>query len=462
MRHPQKFFKQSPRQISRVNLPLMIALSFLAGCAAPGPTSPSLSSNQVPNSPTNSTTSAPTGPLTVERAVERALVYSDRIATLKAAVEVARQSRRAATDIKDPVIQADSRSRADNGSVSQDEWDDSRVSVGFYIPNPWLVVPRVDARTADLRAAEADLRAATWVVRCDVRQLFAETDYLTNEVSLTEELVRLNGNILQVVRSRADHGAATSSELISATRQYLQTQDDLDQTRRRYRLAQRKLAALLNLPPESLRLAADTSISVALPESGLTADEAEKLARQRRDDLTALHWRVMAAESTYRESRNVRWPWVKEVKGGYLDHSTSEKWSIGLAMDVPIFSWTKNHADDEALAKQKLVAANETAGMRLVSQEIHDAMDELDESRRQQARYDTDVAPLITSMRQTLATLKNTASIMPDQIAAVEVQLLEALRLDLRCRSQSRLARLNLERIVGSPLFETVGHASTP
>ena len=452
---------RTTRQTNRSNLLLMIALSFLTSCAAPRPTSPNFSDNRVPVAATNSPSSLPTVPLTVERAVERALVYNDQIATLKAAVEVARQSRRAATDIKDPEFQANSRTKANTGNTSQDEWDNSRISVGFFIPNPWLVVPRVDARTADLRAAEADLRAATWQVRCDVRRLFAEMDYLTNEMSLTEKLVDLNGRILQVVRSRADHGAATSSELIAATRHYLQVQDDLDQTRHRYRLAERKLAAWLNLPPESLRLATDASLSASLPESGITFDEAERVARQNRDDLAALHWRVIAAESTYHEARNVRLPWVKEVKAGYLDNVASEKWSVGLAVDVPIFSWTKNHADDEALAKEKLVAANETAGTRLVSQEIREAMDELDESRRQQARYDTDVAPLIAAMRQTLATLQSTPSVMPDQIAAVEVQLVESLRLDLGCRSRGRLARLNLERIIGSPL-ETVKPVSAP
>ena len=451
MRHPQK----KHRSTHRVNFPLLVALSFLAGCAAPAPTNPQISTNPVPSATTNSRPAEPASPLTVDRAVERALVYNDHVATLKAAVEVARQSRRAATDIKDPEFQAAARDRSKFEGASPDEWDDSRFSLSFFIPNPWLVTPKVDARTADWRAAEADLRAATWQVRCDVRQLFAEAEYLTNELSLTEELARLYGNIQQVVRSRADHGAATSSELISATRQYLQTQDELDQTRRRYQLSVRKLAALLNLPPESVRPAVDVTAAASLPESGLTFDEAQKLAGQRRDDLAALHWRTLAAESTYREGRNVRWPWVKEIKGGYRDNSTSDKWLLGLAMDVPIFSWTKNHADDEAMAKAKLAAANETAGRRLANQEIRDALDEWEESRRQQARYDADVAPLIAAMRQTIATLQSTPSVMPDQIAAAQVQLVEALRLDLGCRSRSRLAQLDVQRTLGPRLYES-------
>lgn len=434
---------------------LAAALPFLAGCATPDQPRPeSSSSDRIPAAVTNAIPPAPTGPLTVEQAVRQALACNRQIASLRAAVQVAFQRRRAATDITDPELRVQTRSSTQSGSSTWIAGDDSEIMGIFFLPNPWLVVPRVDARKADLRAAEADLRAASWLVTCDVRRFFAEINYLTNDMAFAVELVRLNGDILKAVRSRAEQGAATASDVVTATRRYLQIQDDLDQTRHRYQLAQRGLAALLDMPPDSLRVATNTLAFPSLPESGIPFDQADRTAKQCRGDVAALHWRVLAAGFAYREARNVRLPWIKELRAGYRDYS--EQWWGGLQMDVPIFSWMKNHADDVARAQETLAGVNETEGMRLVSQEIRDAIDQLDESRRQQARYDNDVAPLIAAMRQTLATLRNTPNVMPDQVAATELQLVETLRLDLGSHWRYHLALLNLERALGAPLCETI------
>jgi hypothetical protein len=169
-----------------------------------------------------------------------------------------------------------------------------------------------------------------------------------------------------------------------------------------------------------------------------------------------LRWRAEAAESTYHEIWNEKLPWIKEVQAGYEDNSgnASDKYWVGLAVDIPIFSWTKNHADDVALAKAALASVDLTNGIRLIRIDLRDAMDELDEARRQQARDDTSISPLIITMRQTLATLKNTPNIMPEQVAAAELQLVETLRLELETRWQYQLALFNLERIIGAPLSQ--------
>ncbi len=45
--------------------------------------------------------------------------------------------------------------------------------------------------------------------------------------------------------------------------------------------------------------------------------------------------------------------------------------------DVPIFSWTKNHAAEAALAKANLARVAETNELTLIRQELRDALDEL-------------------------------------------------------------------------------------
>jgi len=417
---------------------------------------PSAPANHDPHStaPTNSPAGLPGAPLNLEQALHRALACDSRITSLKATVEIARQQRLAATDLKDPVLQAESRSDGHSESASSDDLDDSRVSVGIPVPNPWLTVPRVNARTAGYEAARADLNAVTWLVRCDVRRLFAQLDYLTNDLAFGADRVRLNGEVLNAVQARAGQGAATASDLMTASRQYLQIQNDYDQTYHSYQLARRQMASLLEIPPESLELATNPVAQPSLPEPGLTFQQAEAMAARSRSDLAALRWRAQAAESTYHETYNERLPWIKEVKAGYLDNSqnNSDKYWVGLAVDIPIFSWTKNHVADVALAQAKLASIDETNELKLIRQDLHDALDEVEQTRRQQTRNETSMKPMIATMRQTLVTLKGTPNIMPEQVAAAELQLIETLRFDLATRWQYQRALLNLELILGAPL----------
>jgi hypothetical protein len=430
---------------------LLVVFLLLAGTGASAGSPPAPSKyHPISIIHTNPLPWLPRGPLTADEAVSRALACDSQIASLKAAVEVARQERLAATDIKDPVVAGESRAIG-RAVENEDELEDARLSLGVFVPNPWLMIPRANARTADYEAARADLRAATWLVRCDVQQFFAQLDYLTNDLAFSTDEVRLGGEVLEAMQARLKQGAATASDLMTASRQYLQFQDELDQTYHRYQLARRKLAALLDIAPESFELATNAPPPV-LKEPNLTFSEAETMADRERYDLAALRWRAQAAQSAYHEIYNQRWPWIKEVKGGYLNES-GQYW-VGLSMDVPIFSWTKNHAADAALAKAQLAAVSETNGFRQVRQEVHDALDEVDQTRRQQARNDTTAKPLIATMQQTLTTLKTAPSVMPEQVAAAELQLVETLRFDLETRWRYQLALFDLERILGAPLSE--------
>ena len=398
----------------------------------------------------------PAGPLTVDQALQRALVSDAQIASLQAAVEVAHEQRRAATDFADPEVKGQSRTANQSGNTSFDELANSRISVEVPVPNPWLMVPHVDARDAAYQAAKADLQAATWLLKCQVRQLFAQLDFLTNDLAFSTELLRWNGEVLTAVQARAQQGAATASDLMTATRQNVQAQNDFEQTTRAYQTARQQLAALLDIAPDAFELASNRPAIPSLPASGLNFQNALATAIASRADLTALGWRAQAALSSFHEVRNQKIPWIKDVEAGYVDDSTknSDNYWVGLAVVVPIFSWTKNHASDAAFAQAQLAAIQATNGFRQIRLELRDALNELDQTWRQQTRFETSVSPLITTMRQTLDTLKNTPNVMPEQVAAGELQLVETLRLDLDTRWQYQLALFNLERTLGAPLSQ--------
>ncbi len=573
---------------------------LLAGCVTPLPPADPMPAapltEQVPTSPDMST--APAGPLTVESAIQRALDCNGEITTLRAALSVAEQRRRAATDITDPELNLswgeqtvdglrdrnssevtdssehgeqtstrlqttsettlkdglpDSTStgsqsatdlRTTSGRAHQtrtttttgyatEDTDGYRIGLRLFVPNLWQMMPRLTARRAEVQAAKADLRAAEWRVTCEVRRLFNELSYLTGDMALARELIRLNDAILATTRDRLAAGAAITTDLMTAVRRNLQAQNELDTLSQRHATARRDLGLLLNLSLEPTALDLPELKPPALPADDLTNDALERLALWRRADIAALHWRTVAAQAAYREARNIRLPWVKEISGSYRashsetdgtdasagssrgsdttfssstseghgtrtetasggsvsestetsldqeegvsrnvqtetesgttwihDQSDSEEWQIGFAVDIPIFSWVKNHEPDVLRAEHGLARALETDGLRMVRREIGDALDEWRESHRQQTRYDDLIDPLIAEMQRTAAELESTPGTMPDQAAAARAQVIESRRFKLGISHRTCQAVVRLESALGVPLKEALAEGA--
>jgi len=433
----------------------LAALLLLAGCAAPEHPSPTLPSARPPQPQAQAATSKPalTGPFTIESAVARTVEANPQLRALRAAVAVAKQRRAAATDIPDPEATLAWGNFDDEwGATSLQHRNATEWRTGGRLtpPNPFLVAPRVSARTAELLAARADLAAATWRMACEIRRLFAEIDYWAQDVALATELVRLNSELLADARGRASQGAATAAEVVSAVQRQLQAQSQLDQSRHCEQLARRELAALLNWPAASLELAAHSVSPFAASDGPVNVEQFELAALQQRGDIAALRWRALAAAAAYREARNVRIPWLEDVDVSH--RNPSSEWWVKVGVRVPIFTWTKNHAVDVVRAESSLADVQEDNGRLEAVREVRDAAAEWEEQRRQQQRHQNETGPLLNEMRRTLQLLKATPNLMTSQAVAAELQLDEALRLELAARWRYQLARLNLERAVGGPL----------
>src|ERR1035441_2052985 len=229
MANLQHILLRTARPARRLSGLSAASLLLLAGCAT-GRVSPSAPPPKITPQTTapaaaqasprpDSQRSAPANPVTVEAAIERATACSLQIKALRAAVAVAKQRKSEATDIEDPeamVAWGNVDDLVDSSGNAQNSDTARRVGGRFYFPNPFLVMPRVSARRADLEAAQADLQAARWLVECDVRRLIAEIQYLSEDKALTVELVRQNDEILKDVRARAGQGAATAFDIVSA------------------------------------------------------------------------------------------------------------------------------------------------------------------------------------------------------------------------------------------------------
>lgn len=400
-------------------------------------------------------------PITLDQALQRASQCNPQLQALQAAVTVAKERKAAASDFEDPEALvawgnigdqfSSSTPVVNNNNNNNGNW---RTGGRFYVPNPFLISPRVSARTADLLAAKADLQAARWGIECDIRRLFAQLAYLTEDIALAQGLASANGEILKDVRARAEQGAATASDLVAASQKQVETENALALSRHQYLLAQRELAGVLDLPLSQVVIATNDLRYPLMDEAEVAFEPLQQIALKCRGDLTALRWRALAARSSFTEARNARVPWFKEVN--FWNREPRDQWWIGAAVTVPLFSWAKNHAQDLAQAQASLAGVNETNAMKLIRRELRDSLDEVVEQQRQQTRNQTQVLPLLNEMRHALQLMKATPNLMPSQVAATEAQILESSRIDLAARWRYHAALLNLERAVGEPLAEAL------
>lgn len=397
--------------------------------------------------------------LTLREAIQRAQLSNLKIQSLQAAVAVAKAQRSAASDFDDPEALGYWGNVTDelDSDLTQSGRKQWRVGGRFYVPNPLLIAPRVSARTSELLAAKADLAAARWSVKCDVQKLFGEIAFCQSDLAIAAELAKLNSEIQQDTRKRADSGVATAADLVAAAEKQIQAEQDLAKARHRYLAVQNQLAALLNFPLQQIQISTNDLNFPSAPNHGEQPEFFQNEAFTCRADLAAARWRTCAAESEYRRARNERVPWLKDVT--VWNREPKDQWWLGAAVTVPIFSWTKNHAGDVLRSERDVAALNETNQMQIIRVEIQTALAELEEQQRQQERFETDLTPLLASMRKTLEVLQSTPNVLPAQIAATKEQILECNRIELDRQWEFHLAALNLEQAVGRPLGKISGES---
>jgi outer membrane protein TolC len=136
------------------------------------------------------------------------------------------------------------------------------------------------------------------------------------------------------------------------------------------------------------------------------------------------------------------------------NRSDGDEWQVGLAVDVPIFTWFRNHADDVLLAERNLAVVREAEAERTAVREVRNAIEELEDCRREQARYASDVEPLVDEMKRTLAAMESAPGVMPEQLAMARLQCLESERIKIESAHRCREALIALERAAGAPLAE--------
>lgn len=445
-----------------------------------------------------------TAAITLSEAIQRAFENDSNLAVLGAAVASAKEKALAARDLRDPELRLsygqgagdETRHRIgrravplpDGAAVDQTTesvgkvWEDSdmyRVGIRVFPPNPWERAAGVSAMTAEMRAAEADLAAARWSVAMAIHHQAAELNYLERDQALLLESVRLQGEMLQSVKSRAAQGQAIITDSMLASRRYLAAISERDQAARRLQEVRRTLAAAVNLPATALSVR-DIPMT-APPATNMQAEIWEQKALENRLEIRALSWRAAAAKAAFRQARSACIPWFRNIDATYgwskqdttgntvgselavasgilrdvrtdiYDAGKDDEWRIDAAVTIPVFSWM-NHADDQKWAEYKQAALKETEAIKQAAREVRDALAQWQTMQADWRRYVEELDPMVRQMEEAVEGIGGSSALTPEQVIDIKLQIVDARRSKLRTAYDFQVAALTLQAVLGTPL----------
>ena len=480
-----------------------IAILCLPGCIAPSADNPDDPDNTSERSAEiadalnklsmpPSTTTPPvvltpvTGHMNLLVAINNAIAHSDRIALLRAAVDIAAQQKFVARDLRDPELRLSHETGLSSGtraylSTNLTPRSSSANAVGnnlalrLFPPNPWALSARVSGATANYYADLAYLRHEEWLITIEICRLFAEIQYLENDVQLIDQLTGVYKDTQDILEESMRQGQSTLQDLMTASRRYLRALSERNNVIHLYEEAHRQLAELTAIPADQIKLVFDENMPKPIDSVLMDMNFLENEAIQNRPDLTALFWRTEASKAKYKEACAERKPWLEFIQFSYATGSQSEdtdefdiftgstattrddvdddEWRVDIAISVPIISWL-NHSTTASLSEHELAKMEESALLKRIHRKISSALSTMKSIEESQKQYETESTPIIQQMQNVLTSLEDENVLSPDQIARIKEEILETQRLKLKAEYDHLSAFLTLEEALGKQITE--------
>lgn len=310
----------------------------------------------------------------------------------------------------------------------------------------------LDAATAELRATEHDVRAARISIAADVALEYFAVRSADRQLLLRDERAHLLSDLVRRERARLSAGIVDATSLLRAERDLLAFQHDTVSLQQAREEAENRLALLVGASPSEFRLAPrkDWAVPRPTPPALLPAAVLES-----RPDIAAARARLYAADARLGEACAARLPaltltglagFASEALHRLLRQDARE-WSIGSALQVPVFDGRLRAQNETAAAEAaRLRAAYRNTALRAFA-EVESALsafaaararedaawasrDSLAESvsllSAQVAAGRTSRLPLVASQAEALLTQEAAYEAERDRVAAT-VALLRAL-----------------------------------
>lgn len=217
--------------------------------------------------------------------------------------------------------------------------------------SPWMPAVNLDVplETAGKRGKRIDearhlgesarwnVIAVAWQVRSAVRANLLEYTVSERRVSLLAAQVKVQEQMMQLLRQRLAVGAVSASELTPAQIALSKSQLDLSDAQSQQAEARAKLAESLGVSVAALegaKLAFDFS---SQHPTELTSVQARDMALRERADICGSLAEYAAAEDELRLQIAKQYPDV-HVNPGYQFDQGEHKWSVGISLDLPLLN----------------------------------------------------------------------------------------------------------------------------
>jgi len=200
----------------------------------------------------------------------------------------------------------------------------------------------LDATLGQIRAAEADTRAARGLLAANVTRSYFQLMRLQAQLTLAQRTLSQRENIQQLVRDRVNAGLDTQLELQQAASALPDARYQIEVLNEQMALTQNALAALTAQPVEAMHL---TLPALEQVHSVPVAQSMPIDLLGRRSDIAAARWRVEAASNEVESSKAQFYPNINLVAFAGLSsigfnrllNDKSAQWGVGPAVRLPLF-----------------------------------------------------------------------------------------------------------------------------
>ncbi len=336
-------------------------------------------------------------PLSLRSALDRTAAVSPGLKLQQMAVETAEADGLESPQVGDPSIRIRVRDLGIEG-----EQPELVARARVPLPRPWELVSSRALARATAEREEAQLEQMRRALRLAVTSRFHQLPLLRQAVEVSERLVEAREEHLQVTSLRREEGLSTVLQWLESEEERRDADDARAARMRDLREVEAELRLLLDWPSDDpLELiTADivSRVSRGLPTEeellegvlGTTPEiaEARADATRARTRLTRQHARAI--------------PWVDWAQGGLvLQDDSSLAFEVGVAVDIPVFRWTRSRTRSAKLdldgAELRVADAERRAKERVIRRrrDVVAARDRWEVEREHRAAVTEQVGPLL-------------------------------------------------------------------
>jgi outer membrane protein TolC len=333
-----------------------------------------------------------------------------------------------------------------------------RSEITPWIPEITLEIPIETAGKRGFRVAEArhlseaarwNILSAAWEVRSQLRSALLEAYAAGEKESLLSEAQKLQAEIVGLLELQKEAGEVSVYDLTQARLALDGSRLAAIEAARIKEDVMARLAAALGLPRRALDGVVFSFDSFRRPDPSIPAGEVRRHAVLNRSDILAALSEYAASQSALQLEIAKQYPDIRLGPSYQLDQ-TDSKWTIGLALDLPILSRNRGPIA-EAEARRAESAARFLALQSRVIGELDAAVEDCRSAIRKSQAAD-DLLANLARQEAAARTRREVGEISKLELLGVELELNASAQARLEALVQAQEAVGRLENAAQSPL----------